>query len=254
MMSGADCFAGIESIPTSTSTGPVGLPILYRDGSTLVVGYRIAPAIAAKILRDLPLEPLVILGRALVLICLFEYRDTTIGPYNEICIGIYARRTGTAPSLWGILRDQRKVEDMGMYVVNLPVTSRAALTAGVELWGFPKYVTGIASSFQQDRIQFTLENEFTLTHSRGFGFEIDGIPIITYTFLKNRLLRTIVEVGHRMRFGGARSIRLSINGDGPTAATAKALGLDAARPSFAFRTEAWKAVLPAGEDLGAIAI
>jgi hypothetical protein len=194
----------------------------------------------------------VILGRALVLVCLFEYRDTTIGPYNEICIGIYVKRAGTAPSLWGVLRDQRKIEDMGMYVVNLPVTSREALTAGVEFWGFPKYVTGIATSFQQNRIQVTLENEFALTHSRGFGFEIEGIPIITYTFLKNRLLRTIVDVGHRMRFGGARSIRLSIKGNGPTAATAKALGLDVVRPTFAFRTEGWKAVLPAGKDLGAI--
>lgn len=252
-MNKADLLTDIKQTPTATSTGPVGLPILYKDGSTLVIGYRIDPAVAASILRDLPLEPLVILGRALVLICLFEYRDTTIGPYNEICIGMYVRRAGSVPSLWSVLHDQRKVEDMGLYVINLPVSSRQALTAGVEIWGFPKYVTGIATSFRQDKIQVTLENEFVLTHSSGFGFEIDGIPIITYTFLKNRLVRTIVEVGHRMRFGGARSIRLSINGDGPTSATAKALGLDAVQPTFAFRTEAWKAVLPSGKDLGAIA-
>jgi acetoacetate decarboxylase len=252
-MNGTDILTEIKQTPTSTSDGPVGLPILYRDGSTLVIGYRVDPAIAMSILGGLPLEPFVMLGRALVLVCLFEYRDTTIGSYNEICIGIYVRRAGTAPSLWSVLYNQRKIEDMGMYVVNLPVSSRAALTAGVEIWGFPKYVTGIATSFQPDRIQVTLENEFVLTHSRGFGFEIQGIPIITYTFRNNRLLRTIVEVGHRMRFGGAHSIRLRINGDGPTAATAKALGLDAIRPTFAFRTEGWKAVLPEGKDIGAIA-
>jgi hypothetical protein len=252
-MNGADILAGIKQTPTATSTGPVALPILYRDGSMLVIGYRIEPAIATSMLRNLPLEPLVMFGRALVLVCLFEYRDTTIGPYNEIGVGIYVRRTGTAPSLWRVLRDPRKIEDVGLYVVNLPVSAHAALTAGVEIWGYPKYVAGIATSFQQDRIRVTLESEFVLTYSHGFGFEINGPPFITYTLLKNRLLRTIVEVGHCVRFGGARSIRLSINGAGPTAATAKALGLDAVRPAFAFRTDAMKAVLPAGKDLGAIA-
>ena len=252
-MNGADILAGIQQTPTATSTGPVALPILYKDGSALVAGYRIQPAIARPILRDLPLEPLVILGRALVLMFLFEYRETTIGPYNEIGIGIYVRRAGTAPSLWGILRDQRQIEDVGVYIVNLPVSSRAALTAGVDIWGYPKYLAGIATSFRPDTIQVTLENEFVLTHSRGFGFKIDGIPIITYTLLKNRLLRTIVEVGHRVRFGGAQSIRLRIIGEGPTAATAKVLGLDAVRPAFAFRADTWKAVLPAGKDIGAIA-
>jgi len=46
---------------------------------------------------------------------------------------------------------------------------------------------------------------------------------------------------------------MGIIGDGPTAATAKALGLDTVRPTFAFRTDAMKAVLPSGNDLGSIA-
>jgi hypothetical protein len=75
--------------------------------------------------------------------------------------------------------------------------------------------------------------------------------MITFTFRKDRLIRTITEVGHRMRFGGARTVKLKITGDGPTAATLQALGLDSARPAFALRTDSLKAALPLGKDLGA---
>ncbi len=140
---------------------------------------------------------------------------------------------------------------MGLYVTDLPVTAQVALTGGVELYGFPKYAAEIETSFRPHSVEVKLKNEFVLTHSPGFGLEMDGIPIITYTFLKNQLIRTVAEVGHRVRFGGASTVQMRIIGDGPTAATAKALGLDSVRPTFAFRTDAMKAVLPSGKNLGA---
>ena len=250
--SGTDILGDIKQSAMPTSSGAVALPILYRDGSMLVAGYLIDIARAQAILGDLPFEPVLILGRALVLLTVFEYRDTTIGSYNEFGIGILVQRAGTSPSLWRILHDIRKVEEVGLFVTNLPVTDQGAFTAGVELWGYPKYVTGITTSFGPDSAVTTLEHEIVVAHSRGFGLEIDGIPFVTFTRRQNRLIRTIVEVDHRVRFGGASSVSLSIIGDGPTAATAKALGLDTVRPAFAFRTDALKAILPAGKDLGSI--
>ncbi len=247
-----DILVGIKQTAIATSFGSCDLPILYRDGSLLAVGYRIDPARVRSILGDLPLEPLVLFGRALILLLVFEHRDTTIGSYNEIGIGIYVRRAKSSPSLWRILRDMRKVEEVGLYIAALPVTTKTAFTVGVELWGYPKYVTDIKTSFVPDSVQTTLENELVLTHSCGFGLEMDGIPFITYTFLKNRLIRTIVDVGHRVRFGGASTVQLTILGDGATAATVRTLGLDAVRPAFAFRTDSFKAILPLGKDLGAI--
>ncbi|HEX9208716.1 MAG TPA: acetoacetate decarboxylase family protein [Steroidobacteraceae bacterium] len=246
-----DLFAGIRQVAVGTAAGPVALPILYRDGSLLVVGYRIDPARASSALAGLALEPLVTLGRALVLLSMFEYRDTSIGPYNEIGIALLAQRAGTAPSTWRLLRDARQVLDAGLYVTNLPVTTPVACSAGVEIWGYPKYVTGIATDFRADGVTVTLENEFVLTHSRRYGLEVAGVPMITYTSKSGRLIRTVTEVGHRMRFGGAGTVELKIIGDGPTAATLRALGLDAARPAFAMRTDAVQAVLPFGKDIGA---
>ena len=250
---GTDILCDIKQSEMATSSGPVALPILYRDGSMLVAGYRIDVARTQAILGDLPFEPIVILGRALVLLTLFEYRDSTLGPYNELGIGILVQRAGTSPSLWRILRDISKVEEAGLFVTNLPVNYQGACTAGVELWGYPKYVTGINTSFGPDSVRATLEHEIVVTHSRGFGFEMAGIPFVTFTLLKNRLIRTIVEVDHRVRFGGAHTVSLNIIGDGPTAATVKALGLETVRPAFAFRTDALKSILPEGKDMGSIA-
>jgi Acetoacetate decarboxylase (ADC) len=225
------------------------IPIRYRDGSLLVVGYRVDPALASAIVHDKPLEPFLAFGKALVMLGVFEYRDTTIGPYNEIGIGIYAKRRGTSPSLFRVATNMRKCEDIGLYVACLPVTTQAALNAGVELWGFPKYIADIKTMFMPDSVEATLEREFVLTHSRGVGLATNGIPFITYTFIGNSLLRTIIDVGHRVRFGGARSVRLKVIGSGSSAAIITKLGLDATPASFAFRTDSLSAVLPLGKEL-----
>jgi hypothetical protein len=248
----SDLFAGIQQREVATSIGPVQLPALYRDGSMLIIGYRIRHAVARLALDGLPFEPLPMFGRALVLIVVGEYRDTSIGAYNEIGILICVRRKGTTPSLWRVVRDLRATEDVGCYVTNLPVNTDVARVGGVELFGFPKYAAGITTSFRPDGVRVTLEKEFILTQSRGFGIELDGMPIVTYTLLNSQLIRTVVETGHRVRFGGAHSVQLKITGDGPTATTAKLLGLDTIRATFAFRTDAMRAVLSLGKDLGSL--
>jgi hypothetical protein len=188
--------------------------------------------------------------KAVVLLGVFEYRDTTIGPYNEIGVGIFAKRQGTSASLFSFARNMRKCEDVGLYVACLPVNTQAALIAGRELWGFPKYIAGIKTAFKPDSVEATLDREFVLSHSRGLGLVTNGIPFITYTFIGHRLLRTIIDVRHRVRFGGARSVRLNVTGSGSTAAVISKLGLDATPASFAFRTDSLSAVLPLGRELG----
>jgi Acetoacetate decarboxylase (ADC) len=178
--------------------------ILYRDGSMLVVGNRIDPTRAKASFGGLPLEPLAVWRRALALVCVFEYRDTTIGPYNELGGGVYARRTGRAPSILKVLRDMRPIEEVGLYVNNLPVNTAAAHAAGVELWGFPKYITPIDTAFEPGGVELVVAGEFRLTHSRGRGVQLPGPPFITYTVRAHHLVRTIAEVGHRVRFEGAR--------------------------------------------------
>jgi hypothetical protein len=218
----------------------------------LVVGYRIDRHRATTALASVPLEPLMIVGKALVLLCIFEYRDTTIGPYNEIGLGVFAQRKASPLPIRRILRDVRSVDEVGMYVTNLPVNTPAAYAAGVELWGYPKYVSDIDTRFDGTSMTATLGSEFELSHRVGRGIEIKGLPFITYTCKDGRLIRTVVEVGHMARFGGARSLRLRLIGDGPTATTIRVLGLDHLKPTFVQRVDGINAVLPLGKDCGGV--
>lgn len=246
-------FQDIAPRRLETSAGPCDLPILYRDGSMLVVGYRVSLAQVRSQLADIPLEPMALFGKALVTLAIFEYRDTTIGPYNEVGLSVYAKRVGTSPSQLQVLRKTRTVGDVGMHVFNLPVNTENACAAGIDLWGYPKYVSEIQTSFQPERSEARLGQEFSIVHERRpLTFEAKGIPLITYSIHQGRFLRTIVEVEHRIRVDRGNKVQLKRLGDGPTARTIEALGLDMMRPSFAFRTDALRTLLPTGVDMGAV--
>lgn len=244
----ATFFAGIEQHPVETSAGPCDLPILYRDASLLGLFYRVPPDTAAALLPA-ALEPMVILGKALAFLCAFEYRETTVGVYNEIGLAIQAKPRGERPSLLAMARDLGSAPDQGLHVVNLPVTTEAARAAGVDIWGYPKYVTGITCEFAPDALRVELDGEFTLTMGRSNGPSAAGLPFVTWSVRAGRLIRTVIPVGHRVRYGGGRSVQLRVDGDGPTARNLRALGLADRRPMAAFRTDHMRSILPAGDDV-----
>jgi hypothetical protein len=143
----------------------------------------------------------------------------------------------------------RAQEDQGIWVVNLPVTTEAAYRAGVDLWGYPKYVTRIETRFADSGAEVRLGDELELSIGRMRGPSM-RLPVATYTARGGRLIRTVIEVGGPVRFGTPGSVGFRVLGDGPTARSVKALGLEKARPLAAFRTDRFRAILPAGTDLG----
>jgi hypothetical protein len=209
------------------------------------------PAAARALVDSRGFEPLVFFGKAWAAFCAFEYRETTIGPYGELGVGVFAKRRGTSPSLFGLLRDQRKERDAAIFVTNLPVTTASARAAGVELWGFPKYVTGIETTFRKESVRIVLEREFELTMKRGLSVKTRGLPLVLYSVnAAQRVLRTVVETDSVVEWGGAGSVEVTMLGDGPTAKTVRALGLDVRTPALAYCTDRLRSILPAGEDMG----
>ena len=139
----------------ATSRGPCKLPIFYEDASLLVAIWRVDGK-RAQPLVPVDFEPWLVLGKALAMLCIFEYRQTSIGPYGEIGLALLVRKKGTKPSLLRALGDLRKEEDQALYVVNLPVTTEEAHAAGVEIWGYPKYVRNIETRFTRDEVHAEL--------------------------------------------------------------------------------------------------
>lgn len=70
-----------------------------------------------------------------------EYPNSTIGPYNENLILLYTKYEKT----------------QGLFVMNIYVDDDAALTAGREIWGYPKKLCNIKlSPIKDDKITGTL--------------------------------------------------------------------------------------------------
>lgn len=245
-------FSDVRQEPVPTSAGPCDLPILYRDASIVGIFHRVDPGAASRLLEGVPLEPWVAFGgKATVLTAVFEYRDTTVGVYNELGIAVLTKRPGSAPSRLGFVRDMTRQEEQAFYVVNLPVTTEAACAAGKEIWGYPKYVTGIDTDLRPRAARFGLEGELEIDIGGGLGPRLPNVPIVTFTVKDGHLLRTVVRTGGRARWTGGGSVRLRVLGDGPCASTVTALGLDRTRAAAAFRSDDFQAILPAGIDLGA---
>jgi hypothetical protein len=246
-----DPFLNIDTTEVSTSAGPCTMPIRYYDASLIAAVYRVSAAAAREAVVDPEVEPLLVAGKAAVLVCGFEYRGSTIGPYNEVGVAVLAKRAGSRPSLLKTLWDQRAVTDVGLSVVALPVTTPEACAAGRELWGYPKYVTPITTAFSDEAVELGIPGEFTMTVGKPGRLTMAGLPFITLSTSGGSLLRTIIEVDHRTQLGGA--VELSLTGSGPTADALRTLGVDKASPSVVFRTNGMRSVLPLGTPIASSA-
>lgn len=258
-----DIFAGVVQERVDTTRGGCDLPILYTDGSLLGTFFHADYDAAAALLANTCLEPLPLFGRALVSLFGWEYRKSTVGSYREVGLGIQARRRGSKPSLvrlglsllstpWGLPYGHALAQkDQGIWVQNLPVSSEEAWSAGVEVWGYPKYVCEIETDFDAST-RVRLGDELELEAAPMRGPVTEGFPIVTYTAREGRLIRTVIEVGHRVRWDLGSAAKLKVMSSGPTADSLRALGLEGAAPTAVFRTDVFRATLPAGKDLGPI--
>ena len=232
------------------SIGALELPIRYTDGSALACVYRVDLAAALSVVTSESVEPLPVGGKAMAQLMALEYRETSVGPYNELGVAVLVRRSGSRPSSVRSLLSPTQVEDAGWWVANLPVTTGFTCAAGRELWGFPKYVTRLDTSFDRDWVEIILGEELVIEHRARFGMTLPAPPYVFFSELEDRLIRTVVPVEHKMRMGGARSVQVYVTGDGPTATTVRRLGLDRRRPMMAARVDHLTFAMPMGVAIG----
>jgi hypothetical protein len=242
-----DRFFDVRRAPADTTAGPVDMPILYKDASALGMVFPVDPERAASLVPA-AFEPWTRFGRAFAVLCAFEYRESTIGPYDELGIGVLVRRKGASPSWLRFLRDMRAEENAALYVVNLPVTTAGAHAAGTELWGLPKYVTPMETHFEPERARVVLGSELEIEMTRSRWPSMKGLPLVLYSVNHGRVIRTVVDVSHPQTVGG--KVTLKVTGDGPCSETVRALGMDRKKPLFAYSTDTMRSILPLGRDLG----
>lgn len=256
----ADRFLTVETEEARTSLGPVRLPILYADATSVQAFFWVDPARAREALRGTGLEPLRFPGgRALAGLAFYDYRRTSIGPYHEVGSALAVVPAGSAASglaALDLLRAGRR-RRAGYRILDLPVSTAIADAGGRELWGYPKFVTELPLRVEDRAFEGSvLEPGGTapvLTLSGEGRWRWPGRPhdLVLYSHLGGRMLRTVVDARGPVRLSGGAGLRLALGpGRHRMAESLRALGLDGARPFGAARCDRLRARLWAGRPAG----
>jgi len=233
-------FAAVasEEIVLPSTGGHLRLPLRYPDSSIFAAQFA-APTAAVR--AGLPSPMLVprevAPGRVAVGVTAFHHRLTDVGTYHEL--GVFVP-VAYRPHEGGD-------EVPGSYCAFLPVTTEAARVAGIDVWGFPKFVAEIEFEAREAGCRCRV-------HEGGheiLNLEVGSIPVgdrserveaPIFTVQGGELLRSVVVSEGRsgQRADGA-GVRLVL-GDHPRADALRRLGLGAALGQS--RTTQAKALLP----------
>ncbi len=181
-------FEGVRQADIDVQGDIVKLPIFYYDGESMTGIFPAKLSGLRKLLPDKRLSPARLApGIGAISITCFEYRDSDVGTYNELAIGIalnYPHHRPNLPGLamlGGVLRGQ-----VDGYVHHLPVTTELALKAGRELWNYPKFVASI--DFEQDdntrtcRLAEGAEHILTMRAPRLRSHRTEDLQLFTHVF------------------------------------------------------------------------
>lgn len=255
-------FFAVPRTTLETSEGPAEFPILYYDTSVVVALFSIDRDAAAAEVADQGLRPaLTRSGSSVVFLAGYDYRVTSIGPYYEVGVAIPVVPVD-APSgnRWHqVLRDEEGPgRDLGYHVLHLPVSTAAANAAGREIWGLPKFVTGMDVRHSGREVLVRVDEPdgsgriMELAGRAGPGIPAPSLPIVLYSTLDGQMLRTTVNVrgGNSLRPGGTVRLRIGDSGH-PMAQTLRRLGMHNKRPVSLLTTHDFQSRLNLGVPIGA---
>ncbi len=212
-------FFNVSRSIENTSEGKVQLPILYYDASMALLLFwvdsdKITPKLQGTGLSAYKSSS----GKVIVGIAFYEYRNTTIGSYDEVGLGILVHHNKNLNFLSLFIEFLRKTgkRTSGFFIIDLPVTTPIACAAGRELYGYPKFVTDIFFKLDQGSINgqilYPKTNQAILKVEGNFG---RGIPfpatdLIIFSHHEESILKTIVNVNTIAKTHLNRSVQLKV--------------------------------------------
>ncbi len=254
-----DPFFQYPQVVHKTSAGDVVLPILYYQASNFMAMFFTDMRCAQDVIGDAGFTPIRFgNGKALVGVAFYEYRQTSIGAYNEVGVAIAATPQGVSAGRMPLLSLFRHPDNhqTGFHVIDLPVTTAAACAAGREIWGYPKFVTEISFSLKGR----TFSGAVMEPHGSGEILELSGktgpclpaplISPILFSTIQGRTLRTtaITRGGGRLCLPGSIRLRVS-DSQHRMAKNLRRLGLNGRKPAFVTCTDRFQLRLNAGATM-----
>ena len=193
------------------------LPVVYRKGSAFFAAFPYPLSAIRPLLPNTMLVPATLVpGKGVLVVAVFDYQDTSIGPYREVGIGFQCRLRSSGPLPLLPLLAERFFSDVGAWVHLLPVTTSAADELGRASWGFPKFVADI----RIDRTDDHVACEVTEGGERLLHAEIErpgpsrptSLPLKLYSAIDEELLFTELAIdarGHTSRLRPRARVELS---------------------------------------------
>ena len=246
----------ISTKTTQTSLGPVELPVFCNDGSAVAAFFMCDYEKAGQKLEGTGLYPVKFSkGMALASLGLFEYRESSLEPYNEGFLMIAVSPQPKMSYLAQRFQFFMKAKDrkLGFYTLDLPITEELPLVAGREIWGVPKFLADISLNFSNDRFTGEVllkgngEKILSLESSLNKGMPFKFLDSMVYSNYQDSIIKIISNFNCSVRIFKDKDARLKVGSiNHPMAHNLRDLGLDGATPFLLQSTNKIKFILNDG--------
>jgi hypothetical protein len=236
-----DFFFDVSRTSVMTTEGRVDLPIFYYDISMRFLNYFVEHGRASKLLDGTGLEACRFFnGKAMVNLVFLQYREVSIGGYEEVFITImsYLKSQPQPPlPFLNVLKPNEGGWTIGGYVLEMPVTIPQARAAGREIWGYQKFETRIPFKLSKRSFEFSVlhpesgEPLIEVTGAETPGVKLPGPDLVSYTNHDGKILRTVTVTDGLVRQCMAKDVRLEVSdSDHRFARNVRDLGLAELKP------------------------
>jgi hypothetical protein len=199
-MSRDDFFSEIHHQPVLWNQYDLHVPVFYQDFRFMTVNLPIPIDYIYALLPSKRLKPYRITPRQSVIsITAYEYKESDIGPYNEVGISIPVTIDEQTPLFTGSLRKSPKVPLS--YIHHLPVTTEIARAVGAEIAGYPKFIADIEFIEENNWLICELkENNQIILTMKGRKLPTQWVPrfrVNPITYRQGYLLRSELVISER---------------------------------------------------------
>jgi hypothetical protein len=256
---GKDTFFDVPRTFYTTCITETQVPMFFYDVSERRLNYFVDYERVLALLEGTGLVPCKFFnGKALVSMIFFQYRNVTIGPYDEVTITIVVRPkmlSDPSPYLTKVLFKKRGASwgNMGAYVLEMPVTIPAARAAGREIWGYPKFLTKIPNKLEGRNFEFSVldpdtgKDILSVKGETGFGIPTRAFDLVTLNNYRDSIWKIIIDADAWYTNAKAKRLEVKIGpGDHRMARNLRNLGLADLKPFVIQSTDRLKTKLNAG--------
>ncbi|CND49992.1 Uncharacterised protein [Mycobacterium tuberculosis] len=231
-------FLTVATRAASTPDGPVELPARTSDAATLTAWFSIDAASAAEVLGEADgAVPVRVAGRSLVALHVHDHRQSTLGPHQEVTLGLLVHDPWCPrpAGVWLDLLRRPYLRGAGLWTLATALSTPAAGAAHRNLWSEHAVTAPIGVRLDGRAAALTVgtadDRVLAFSGTLGPSSPARSGDLVVYSTLAGETLRTLVHTHGQARLHPAPRARLDIGaGDDPPAARLRALGLDGARP------------------------